>query len=295
MQTRELGGAALVVATALSFAASVTMARIVYDDGGTAITVLSVRFISASSAFYLWFRLRGEQPWLPWRLALPAFGIGLIAASYVYGYLGAVQFIPMSLAVLIFYLNPLLVGLMAFLLERRSFGKRKAIALLLGLLGVSLALDVSFTSLDWRGLALAFMGAHGVALTAILSQRLLRKVGSLTLAFHVSLISAPVFVGVGLLGGGLALPRTAGGLWALAGMPIAATCGTIGFYLSLRLIGAVKTSTIMNAEPVFTVLAAVLILREPFGPLQILGACLVGAAIFLVSRGPRLATPDPAQ
>ncbi len=284
---RALGGAALVVATALCFAGAVTLARLVYDDGGTAVTVLAVRYVTASCLLYLWFRLRGERPWLPRALTLRAIAIGLLVAVYSFGYLGAVQYIPVSLAVLIFYLNPLLVGLMAFLIERRALQRDKAFALLAGLLGVGLAVNVTFAELDWRGLVLAFVGANGVALTAVTSQRLLRSMGSLALAFHVSLVAAVVFLVGGLLTGGFALPRSEAGWWALGALPLAATMGMVGFYLALALIGAVKTSTILNVEPVFTVLAAVLLLHERFAPLQIVGALLVGVAIILVNRPAR--------
>ncbi|MBZ0216033.1 MAG: DMT family transporter, partial [Fimbriimonadaceae bacterium] len=55
------------------------------------------------------------------------------------------------------------------------------------------------------------------------------------------------------------------------------TFGT-AYYLmfaGVRLIGATRTSIVMNLEPIFTALLSAFILLEALSPLQILGAVLV--------------------
>jgi len=137
------------------------------------------------------------------------------------------------------------------------------------------------------------VGAVGVALNVIISQRLMRGIGGVTFAFHVSLSGSAIILAVGLLTGGFAFPDTEAGWAALSALPIAATLGTATFYLAISLIGGVKTSTIMNAEPVLTVLGAILFLHERFAGLQIAGALLVGVAILLVNWPERAASRAP--
>ena len=281
---RTLLGSALVVMVALAFTASTILARLAYDAGSDAVTVLALRYSVVALLLYLYFRLRGQPAWLPHPLGLKAIGIGLLVAAYAYGYLGAVQYIPVSLAVLIFYTYPLLTGIGARLFEREALSPGKLLALALGLLGVALAVEVTLTGLDGRGLGLAALGAVGLAASIIASQRAMRATGSLGVTFYVNLVAALVYLAVGLLRGGFALPGTANGWHALVAMPLFFAVGITGFFAAVSLIGGVKTATIMNVEPVFTVLGAVLVLDEHLAPLQLAGAALVVLAIFLVHR-----------
>lgn len=279
---RALLGSALVVLVALAFTSSVILARLAYDAGSDAVTVLALRYSVAATLLYIYFLLRGHAPWLPRPLGARASGIGLLVAIYAYGYLGAVQYIPVSLAVLVFYTYPLLTGLAARLFEREALRPSKLAALGVGLLGVALAVGVTLRGLDARGLGLAVLGAVGFAATIILSQRTMRAAGSLGVTFYINLTAALAYVAVGLFRGGFALPGTTAGWHALLAMPLFFSVGITGFFAAVSLVGGVKAATIMNAEPVFTVLGAVLVLGEHLAPLQLAGAALVVLAIFLV-------------
>jgi drug/metabolite transporter (DMT)-like permease len=281
---RTLLGSATVVAVALVFTVCVVLAKRIYDAGGNALTVLAVRYAAGAAMLFLAFRLRGQSPFLPRPLALKAVGLGLMVSGYAYGYLGAIQYIPISLAVLIFYTNPLFVALAAWMVERERPAPSTLLAILIGLLGVALAVEVDFATLDWRGLALAALGAVGVAITVTASQRTMRSTGSLHVTFYINLVAAIVYAAIGLGARGLAFPGDAAGWLALAALPIFFVAGITLFFGAIGIIGAVKTATIMNAEPVFTVLAAVLLLGERLTALQLLGATLVLAAILLVHR-----------
>ena len=81
------------------------------------------------------------------------------------GYQGSVAFIPVSLAALVFYTFPLLVGAVCGRGRTRSHDRRQGAALLAAFLGLALALGPEFGALDWRGIALALLAAVGMGLT----------------------------------------------------------------------------------------------------------------------------------
>lgn len=161
-QHRAFWGVALVLGVALAFSSSIILARLVYRAGGDALTLLAARCVAAAALLYLVFRLHGEAPWLPRALTFPVLGIGLMVGSYAYGYLGSIQYIPVSLAVLIFYTNPLWVALLARLIERERLRPARRLALAFGFAGVALAIGVDVSAFDWRGLALAVYAAIGL-------------------------------------------------------------------------------------------------------------------------------------
>lgn len=289
-QHRAFWGVALVLGVALAFSSSIILARLIYRAGGDALTLLAARYVATAAVLYLVFRLRGETPWLPRALTLPVLGIGLMVGSYAYGYLGSIQYIPVSLAVLIFYTNPLWVALLARLIERERLRPARRLALAFGFAGVALAIGVDVSAFDWRGLALAVYAAIGLALTVTASQRVMRRSGSLAVTFHVNLVAAVVYLAAVLVHGP-ALPSGELGWSAFAVAPFLFALGATGYFAAIARHGGVKTTTLMNAEPVLTVLAAVLVLGESLAPSQVLGACLVLTAIVLVSRRERRGSP----
>jgi drug/metabolite transporter (DMT)-like permease len=283
---QDLLGSLLVVGVALCFTTSVILARLVYEAGGDAVTMLAVRYSVSAVVLYLSFRLRGVSPWLSRGQTVRVVAVGVLVASYAYGYLGAIQYIPVSLAVLLFYTNPLWVALALWAFNRERLSARQIAAVGLGFAGVALAVQVSWQGADWRGLALAAYAGIGVAGTVAASQRLLRAMGSLSITMHVNMVAALVYVGVAWLHG-FAFPSGGTGWFAFAVMPFSFALGAAGYFAAIGRIGGMKTSTIMNAEPVFTVLAAIIVLGERLASLQLAGAMLVLASIILIARRSR--------
>ena len=284
---RELRlGTFLVLGTALGYATAIVLTRLIYEAGTDAVTLLAVRYGTTALLLYASFRWRGISPWLPARLAARVGVIGVLVGCYAYGYTGSIQYIPVSLAVVIFYTNPLWVALASCLIERERLGVRQLAALTLGFAGVALAVGARFGEVDWRGVALASFGATGVAATVLTTQRIMRVSGSLAVAFQVNLVAALIYL-ILMLVRGPAWPAGERGWAALAVMPFCFALATTGFFTAIARIGGVRTTTLLNAEPVFAVLGAVLVLGERLAPAQLAGALLVLGAVLLVSWRPR--------
>ena len=66
---------------------------------------------------------------------------------------------------------------------------------------------------------------------------------------------------------------------------IALTVGYITFFAGLEIIGPVKTSMLMNAEPILTILLATSLLGERLASIQLVGAAFVILGIILITSG----------
>jgi uncharacterized membrane protein len=75
----------------------------------------------------------------------------------------------------------------------------------------------------------------------------------------------------------------AGAAWAVAS-GICAALGLICSFVALRHARAVIAVPVMSAYPVVTVLASIIILREPFNPAKALGAGLVLVGVIVLAR-----------
>lgn len=272
-------GAALVVLGACSVSLSMVLSRIAFDAGTNPPTVLAARFALISVVFAAWLRLRGEPLRLPRRTAAGAVALGAVFWLQTGGYLSAIAFIPVSLAVLLFYTYPLLTVLFVSAIDRRLPDRLDLAAVVLALAGLALALEVSLRSLHPLGIALALTGACAGAVVLIWSQRVLSTAEPTRVLLHMSagglmvaLVLTPASTGYALTGG-------MAGHGALAAALACFVLFYAAVFAGLRRIGPVRTAILMNLEPPITIVLAVTLLSESMTATQAAGAALVVASV----------------
>ena len=77
-------------------------------------------------------------------------GLGLLMCLELYALLGAIQFIPVALAILTLYLYPLFIACVEHLLGRTRIGLVRGAAMLVTFLGLFLVFNAPLESPDWR-------------------------------------------------------------------------------------------------------------------------------------------------
>jgi len=205
-------------------------------------------------------------------------------------YLVSVQFIPVGLAVTIFFTFPVLIMLVSPVMEHHAPGAAQLLIALLAFAGLYIAFGPSFSSLDPRGLLLAAAAAIG-AVVQFYSGRALSR--HMTPAAFGSLVHAailPFTLAVALLvsGGRLRmLPgggATASALMFLGGVAVVYVIAYLLQMLSLRFAPTSRVAPFYNLEPVMTIVVAGLLLGERLAPAQYAGGGLVLVALGLASH-----------
>lgn len=272
-------GLALLLLSALMFALHNTLARLAYDEGVSPTTVNAARTSAVLLMFVLVFGTKGQWPRLP-RAAWLLFAITAVCyALHNPLLLIAFKFIPVSLAVLVLYIYPLVVAFMAAAIGQERLRRRTLAAAAVAFAGVALVLEIGGAAIDWRGLALAAIAATALSANVVGAAQLNRHMKPLAVPFALSMVGTVVFSTLMLADGGPALPASAQGWWLLAGAMLTNPAAIIAFYIALPLAGAPRSSLGMNAEPVITVLLAVSILGEMLGWMQLVGAALIIGAL----------------
>ena len=279
-------GSALAVLCAVCYGASLPLSRLAYDHGTNAITVLTLRYLALVLALSLWLRLMRRSLLITPRLIGVCFLVGLCFFATSGGTLAAVVYIPVSLAVLVFYTYPIITLALVSVIERRAPSAVDLIAILAGFVGVGLALEVKFERLDPLGIGLALVAALGVAFSLILASRALPAVGAVLVSAYAS--ASAFLMGLATMLGmdALSLPRTHTGTALLVLVIILFGTAIVSMLGSLRLIGPVRSATLLCLEPVTAIVIAVLALGESLSPQQWLGGVLVGIAMLLAARRP---------
>ena len=104
-------GVALTLAAAVAFALSNTSASLAYHSGSNPLTVAAGRFVLPTLALIVWLRLKrlplvlsGWDGWI-------AAALGAVTAAYTWALLSAIGALPVALAILVFYLFPLVTAI----------------------------------------------------------------------------------------------------------------------------------------------------------------------------------------
>ncbi|KAA2235786.1 EamA family transporter [Salinarimonas soli] len=272
-------GLLLALGAAFSYGFNVVFARMAADDGITGVSLVIYRALVMLAlvgvAALLWRRSL-RVPREEWRamgvLGLASLGIGT-------AYLSSVAFVPVSVAVVIFYTFPILIVLASPFVEGRRLGAPLLGVAALAFVGVVCVVGPGFERLDPRGVGLALVASVCTAVQFFAAARATRT-GLVAKVFWINLIVIPTTLLVALAFGALNPPAD------LLRAPWAVTLTIAGFVIGffLQIASLVRAAPVVIglafcAEPVVATLSSAAILGERLGPLQLLGGALVLAAI----------------
>jgi len=272
-------GAALAGAAGIGFAANSTAAKIAYGGGTNPLTFLTLRSTVAALLVLAIIVVSRGSLHLPLRRRIAALAIGALLGVYSYGLLSAIQFIPVALAVLIFYTFPLLTSIYAWVSGQERPTVRSVGALLMAFFGLALALDLQGGQLNPLGVGLAAMAAIGITVVVILNSRVVGDGDSRPVTFHMMLSAAIIFAVVTGIVDGYALPETTIAWAAFLLGPSFYSIAIVTVFIAISLAGPSRAAMSMNLEPVASMTFGFLILGQTLSALQLFGAALVILAV----------------
>lgn len=289
-------GLGLLILAAVSFAANSTSAVVSYRGGATPISVITVRMLFTIVVLYLLTRVTGSTIRLPPRDRAVSLALGLVLAIQSYALFKAIEYVPVALGVLTFYLYPLFTGVAAHVVGQERLGWRLGSALVVAFVGLVLALNVTGTLIDPLGVALAVLSAITLAAIIVIGAPLIARTGdSRPFTFHMHITAATVFVLVSAVMGELPLPQTQRAWVGFVGVSVFYAIATTAFFAAVKIVGSVRSGLVMNLEPVSSIVMGFLVLGQAMSPVQLLGAALIVGAVVAVRLGDRAvpATDSP--
>lgn len=228
-----------------------------------------------------------------WRLAVPhnsaaPFALMVLSTGAIsVGYLGAVQFIPVALTVIIFFTFPIVILLLAPLIEGRRIRWPQLVIGVVAFTGLLVAVGPGGGNVDWRGLALAMMAAAGATTQFFTGRTLSSSMNPLHFGLLAHLIIVPPVIMLILALGGefktvFAIEGISGvGLAALAVVALSYGGGFFFQMFALKAAPASAISPYFNIEPLTSVAVAALVLGEAPVARELVGGLLVLTALLV--------------
>jgi len=280
-----------VLICALVYGSAVVLARYAFEDGSNAATVVSVRCAFAALAIGAALRFGGEQRRTTGRERALLLGLGLAFALGVFSFYRAIEILRVPLAILIFYVNPLIIGVLGALVGFERLSGRTLVFALLSLFGLALATGASPEAVDPAGIAYALLAAALTASVLVVSTHRLSHVNAKNRTFWMMASTSAAVAAGTLAGGALSWPRSALGLAAVAGVCVLYAIGLVALFTSATRIGPLRTGLAMNLEPIVAIGGSWLLLGQGLTPVQLAGGVLVIAGIVGAQMSKRPAPP----
>ncbi len=267
-------GWCLAAVAAVSFAAGSTAAVVAYDAGATPLSVITTRITFTLVVVFVLIRVTGVSFGLARRDRAIALGV------QSYSHYEAIRLLPVAIAILVLYLYPLLVGVISHVTGDERMSPALGAGLVVALVGLFFALDITGEGLDRTGILLAVLAASTFAVVIVVNASLIRRTGrSLPVTFHMNLSASAAFIVLSAGLGEFPLPVSRDGWIAFAAVPLFYSIGLICFFVAIGVTGAVRASLVMNIEPIAAIVFGFALLGQALTPLQLFGAALVVGAI----------------
>jgi drug/metabolite transporter (DMT)-like permease len=270
------------------------MAMMALKNGIDLNTSNVARYFVAAMMLFIYHKINKQSVITPKKELFTALALGITVFMMGIGYLGATRYIPVSLAVLIFYTGPFFVFIIARFTEKEPFTIIRLIAFIIASSGLYLAMGIqTLSGLPFTGIFFAFLAAIGMALFIIISNLLIRTADPQTVNLHALSGGTLLFFCFYLLSNDAVNQLTQTGLLYLTASGMSLGVAYITFYAGLKIIGSVKASMLLNIEPIFTIALSVAIFGEQLSFTRYFGAGLVITGIFLINYKYKSNPQDP--
>jgi drug/metabolite transporter (DMT)-like permease len=186
---RPLVGIALMVGAMLVFPFLDVVAKFLGNDGVPVVEIVWARLtFGMLITAPLLFHREGLQSFMPRDPKLNMWRAGFIMVSTIC-FFGALRFQGVAETLAIYFVQPLLITMLAPLMLGEKVGVRRWSAVVVGFVGVIIIIRPGFQSLNW-GVALALLAGLGSAISLLLTRKLAGSSSAMANTFYTSLFGA---------------------------------------------------------------------------------------------------------
>jgi drug/metabolite transporter (DMT)-like permease len=268
-----------VLIAALMFSISDVAGKTALSSGSDVLTLLSFRSVVGIALLFAWMRLGSAPMTLPPRPKWVSIGLGLLLTVNLYWVFKAIELVPVSIAILTYFIYPLLTGLAGAVTGIDRLTWRGFATAVVAFLGLGLIIGANPVQLEVLGLLAAVGAAFTRMAMLLITRATLVGADARLVTWYTLWSSMAVFVGLSLVTLNWQAPHTAMGWVAFAGLGFTTTTAILTLYVSTQRIGPFRTALFMNLEPLITAILSTILLGDRLTLLQVAGGAVMIAAL----------------
>jgi len=277
-------GVCLVLFAAVVLAATSIAAVISFQGGANPSAIVVIRFFGGVFVLFALLLVSRASTRLSMQDRMIAFAIGAAQAVQSFALYSSLERISVGLAMIIFYVFPLIVGVLASAIGQERLTGRLVTALIIAFLGLVLVFNIAGPGPDLAGALFAGLAAIGWTIVVVFGTQLASGGDARVVTLHIQLSALILFSLSLVVTGEVRFPVSRDGWLALALIPFLYGAAMAAFFTATQIIGSVRTSLMMNFEAVSAIVLGYLVLGQTLTSLQLAGAAIVIAALFVARR-----------
>jgi drug/metabolite transporter (DMT)-like permease len=267
------------IVAAVSFALSDVFAKVAFAAGMDPLSLSTFRSAFSLVCMVGWFWVQPPPvPHTP-RQRNISLGIGVLFAAIVFGLFKAIELLEVPVAILTYFVYPLLTGIAGTLLGLDKLNWRGAATAIVAFLGLALMIGAHPGGLAVAGIAIAVGSACCRTAVLLITRAALQGADARLITWYALLSSTAIFLVWSFATWNWHPPQTGYGWFALMVVSVTVTIAVLTLFVSTQRIGPFRTALIMNLEPLLATVLSAPLLGEIITPLQALGGAIMLAAL----------------
>jgi len=267
------------IVAAISFAIADVFSKLALIAGMDVLSLSAFRSVFSVIFMIGWFWLQPPPVAYTSRQRWIALGVGVLFAGIVFGLFKAIEIVTVPVAILSYFVYPLLTGIIGALIGIDKLGWRGAAAAIVAFCGLALIVGAQPGAVALSGVAFA-LGA-GCLRTAVLliSRAALAGADSRLLTWYSLVSSTSIFVVFSVATWNWHAPQTNVGWLALLVVSVTVTIAVLTLFISINRVGPFRSALIMNLEPLLATVLSAPLLGEFMTMWQVLGGGIMLGAL----------------
>ena len=279
-------GSIAALMSAIAFSTNVALSRLAYDFGTNLHALNLIRAVVFLAVLIIAVWLSGSRVSIERKELYRCLVLGILLCAEMYLLLASILFIPVALAILVFYTYPIMIAVWTWRTGRSNFsyfGLSVMMVAFIGLITTLAGADGLLVGWDGRnGIALAFIAAICLAALLLLSERVLERQSAKIMMLYMLLSTTAVVGFVSIFIVELTWPTSTGGWLALGGSAVFYVVATLLLFKAVDLVGSLQTAIIDNTSPVWAMILGVIVLGQWLTAQQVMGASITVTAVMLL-------------
>jgi drug/metabolite transporter (DMT)-like permease len=273
------------IIAAIAFSLADVLGKVVLVNGADVLTLSTFRGLVTVAFMVVWLHINKPVPHTP-RQRWISLGLGVAFSGIVFGLYKAMQFMPVPLTILSYFVYPLLTGLIGALLGIDKVSWRGATAALVAFIGLALTVGAEPGGIVLAGIALVAGAACCRTSILLVSRALLQGADPRLITWYSFVSSTAIFSIISLATWNWNGPQNATGWIAFVIVTVATVTAVLTLFVSISRIGPFRSALIMNLEPLLATVLSAPLLGEVLTPVQAVGgAIMLGAlVVFQIKR-----------
>jgi drug/metabolite transporter (DMT)-like permease len=268
-----------VLTVAVMFSAADISGKVALTSGADVTSLMSFRSVIGVGLVFVWLRVGKTAAALSPTAKWISLGLGVVLAANLYALFKAIELVPVSIAVLTYFIYPLLTGIFGALTGIDRLTAAGAVTALVAFFGLALIIGANPADLAMPGLLAAIGAAVCRAAMLLITRATLKGADARLVTWYTLWSSTLLFIMLSLLTWNWHWPHGAAGWTGFIAMAVTVTIGVFALYVSTERIGPFRTALFMNLEPLMTSTFGALLLGERLTPVQMLGGVTMIAAL----------------